>query len=360
MSLTGLSGDFGFAVQSAKIGRNGTFTPGSYSWFRHPAVTVAIGTTQEQMPFPLEVGGSPIPRGMFKQAYFFTAQADILPRLDNSFGWLLKGLLGNASSVADTDPDGVSVTGLNTHIFRFSPTDPVAIPWMAFRRRIPGDNFVENGFDSKIANIRFTVPNKGKLAARVGAIGRDILLQSNPTLTWANTMEESDRTPNSGKGAFYVGPNEYPIVGASLDVMNELSTPDEEAIIGDYRMDDITVKSRMAQFQIQYKYENADLYRKLLTNSPSGTQWSEYPYTENQDTSGYAFDLRMQSDAFIGTTGRPFEIRFRGGRVVWSVDGPPVLAQNNLIIQNLTGTIVEPASGQDFLQVVLVNSQTGY
>lgn len=362
-SIAAQGGEFSFAIQSAKVGRNGTFNPTSLTWYRHPAPRIALGTLQEQLPFPPEVGGVIVTRGMYKQAYFGLVNVDLIPRLQASFGYLLKGLMGSASTVTDQDADGNSVTGVNTHIFRYNPSDSAMQPWMAFRRFTPGEssaeNYGETVFDAKINSLRLMVPAKGKVSAQLSAIGRDVQDIKDPTWTYANTNEATEGTPDSGRGGFFIEGINYPITGATIDISNMLSTPDQEAIIGDFRMDDMIALMRGAQIRMVYKYENADLYLKLKNGSASATSWSSLPFSNVSSTTSYAFDFRFSAPLNIGTTTTPYQIRIRGGKVTWAVDGPPELAGASIIQQAFTGTVVEPPSG-DFLQIVLVNGHSGY
>lgn len=363
-SIAAQGGIWSFGLQAAKIGREGTFVDGAVTWYQHPAPRVALGTIQEQQPFPPEVGGTIVTKGMYKQGFYGVAQVDMIPRLTASFGWLLKATMGTASSTLNKDADGVTVTGINTHIFRFNPSESAAQPWVATKRLVPGsvpaDNYGETLFDGKVNSLRLTVPGKGKIAGQIGIIARDVKHITNPTWVYANTNENTDHTADAGSGGAFIGGVKYPITAASIDIMNMLSTPDQEAIIGDFRMDDMIALSRAAQIKIVYKYEDSTLYRKLVTGTASGTDYSNIPFTNNQDGTGYAFDFRFKTPAVIGATAANYEIRFRAGRIVWSVDGPIELAGQSIVQQTFTGTIVEPAAGQDFLQIVLVNGQASY
>lgn len=362
-SIAAQGGEFSFAIQSAKVGRNGTFDPTTLTWYRHPTPRVALGTLQEQLPFPPEVGGVIVTRGMYKQGYVGFASVDLIPRLQASFGYLLKGLMGSASTVTNKDADNNTVTGVNTHIFRYNPSDSASQPWMAMRRFTPGEtaaeNYGETVFDAKINSLRLMVPAKGKVSGQLSAIGRDVVDLKNPTWTYANTNEATEGTPDSGRGGFFIGGVQYPITGATIDVSNTLSTPDQEAIVGDFRMDDMIALMRGAQVRMVYKYENADLYLKLKNGSASATTWSSLPFFNESSSTDYAFDFRFTAPLNIGSTSTPHQIRIRGGKVVWSVDGPPELAGASIIQQAFTGTVVEPPSG-DFLQVVLVNGHSAY
>jgi len=364
MSVGAQGGIVSFGLQAAKIGKDGTFVPGNVSYYKFRAPRIGIGPIQDQQVMPLETGGPLVPSGSYKQMRMFGGQVDLIPRLENSFGLLLKALMGTASSVTNKNADGATATGANTHIFHFDPTNNATLPWCSVRTMVPGatagENFGQTGFDCRVNAMQFTVPAMGKIAARVGVIGRDFKLDDASTWTYANaTMEDSTSTADAGRGQFAIGGVEYPIMGAVVEVANGLTTPQQEVVVGDFAPDSFDVLTRNATIRIVYKYQNADLFRKLLTGQANGTEWSSLPFTNSSDGNGFAFDARFQAPANIGATSTPYEMRIRANRVTWAVDGPIELQAGNIITQTFVGTILEPASG-DYLQLTISNGQSSY
>lgn len=364
MTISAQGGVFGYAEQDAMVGRNGTFDHTDLTWYKVRSPRVSVGTIQDQQVFPLEIGGVLTPDGAFKQQYFFAGDADLVPRLENSLGILLKGAMGQASSVTGKNADGGTSVGVNTHIFNYVAADNSSLPWMAVRRLIPGaiaaQNSGETGFDCKVANVRITVPNIGKIVTRASFIGRDVELDDGSTWVWENAaFEDSSSTPDAGRGSFLIGGVEYPILGATIDLVNGLTNPRQEGIVGDFRPDTFTCLTRNAVIRIVYKYENDDLYRKLLTGTADGTDWNSLPFTQVSSAGGYAFDARFQSPGLIGVTEVPYELRIRANKVTWAVDGPPELAAGGFVTQSFVGTVLQPSSG-NYLEMVMVNGQTSY
>lgn len=364
MSLSAQGGVVSFAEQAAKIGRDGVFDASALSWFKVRAPRVSLGTVQDQQVFPLETGGTLTPTGSYKQGYFFAGEVDLIPRLEAAFGYLAKATLGVASSVVDTDADGNAVVGVNTHIFRFDPNDPAYQPWMAVRRSVPGvtpaERLGETGFDCKVQMLDLTIPAKGKVQASVAMMGRDVEYDDASTWVYANNFEDSTSAPDAGRGQFAIGGVEYPIIGAQISLSNGLTTPDQEMVIGDFRPDDFIALTRNATIRIVYKYENPELYKQILTGQANGTEWNSLPFIVNSGGGDFAFDARFLAPANIGATGQPYEMRIRANRVTWAVDRPIELQAGGIITQTFTGTVLEPATGEDYIQIVMVNAHAGY
>jgi len=363
MSIASQGGIFSFAVQAAKVGKAGTFSHGDYDWYQMRAPRVAMGTVQQQTVLPPELGGVLTPTGAYKAGYFFAGDVDMLPRAEGDFGWMLLAAMGSVSTVTGVDEDANAVVGLNTHIFSFDPADPSGQPWCAARRLTPGvttgENFGEAGFDCKVNMLRFTIPAAGKIVAKIQMVGRDIELDDASTWSYANSFESGQSIPDAGGGIFELNGVEYPIVGATIDIANGLSTPQQEAIIGDFRPDDFIALFRSMTIRMVYKYENSELYRQLLTGTVDGTAWSPLPYELVTDGAGHAFDARFEAPIDIGATNYPYKLIVRANRVVWGVEGPPELAAGGIITQALVGSVVTPDSGA-YVEVVLVNDQADY
>lgn len=364
MSIPSQGGVVSFALQTGKVG-TGTFDPSPLSYYKFRAPRAVLGTIQNQQTFPLELGGTIVPTGAYKSGHFFGGEVDVIPRIEKSLGFILKATMGAATTIANKDSDLNAVTGVYTHIFRHNPTNAFDQPWCSVRRLIPGattpQNFGETGYDCKINSVRLTVPGSGKIAARVQMVGRDAVLDDGSTWTYANaSFEDSLSTPDAGRGSFKIGGVTYPIVGMSVDVINGLSSPQQEMVIGSFTPDDFVALSRAIQFRLVYKYEDSGLYRKLLTGQANGTTWSPLPLLVDTVGNNYALDVTFQAPALIGVTVRPYTLRLRANRIALAVDGPVELQAGDIITQTFIGTVLEPAAG-DYFQIILENGfSTGY
>lgn len=357
---------FSFAVQAAKIGRGGSFVNGDQTWYKINTLENGVGTIQDQQVFPPETGGPVTPRGAYKQAKFIGGNVALIPRLEHNLGYLLKAAMGSASTVSGHTADGAAVVGVNTHIFRFDPTSAANQPWLAVRRHIPtpgSSNYLgEIGFDCKIGLFDLTIPAMGKLVARVQMVGRDVQYDNASNLwTYANALFDDELTaPDSGRGFFKIDGVGYPTVGASFQLQNGLTTPQNEMIIGDFSPDDFIALTRAAQIQFVYKYENGDLYRKLLTGDSSGSVWSSLPFVAETVGATHALQARFETPGEI-TTGYPFALEIRANKVTVAVTGPIELQPGNIITQTFVLTVLTPAdSNVDYLQFIIENDQADY
>ncbi len=353
-----------FAIQPAKIGKTGTFVIGALDWYKFNTLDNAVGTVQDQQVFPPESGGTVTPRGSYKQSHLFGGVITLIPRLENAFGYLLKAVMGNSSTVTGKTADGATAVGVNTHIFNFS-SDGVSQPWLAVRRHIPtpgGAYFGETGFDCKIGGLELTIPAMGKIVARIQMIGRDSEF-TNASNAWAYAnanFEDTLNTADSGRGFFKIGGVEYPALGASFQMDNGLTSVQQEIAVGDMRPLDFQSLTRAAQIQFVYKYEDSGLYQKILTGSPTGVAWNSLPFILDSAGATKALDARFMAPGLIGATIYPHAIEVRANKVTLAVNGPIQLQPGNIITQTFTLTVLTPTGSQDYLQFILENNAVGY
>jgi hypothetical protein len=360
------AGIFSFAPQPVKIGTEFTFDENAVNWYKVRSPRVDLGTIQDQQIFPLEVGGIIVATGAYKQAHFFGGDIDMLPRLEGNFGYLLEALLGAVDTQADEDADGGSVTGLNSHFFTFA-SDSFSIPWLSARSLRPGveaaDYIGETGFDCKVAMMRFTVPQMGKMQVRMGLVGRDSYLDEAPSWTYTNAdFEEAGSVPEAGRGSFSIAGTEFPAMGCVIDVVNNLTTPQQEMILGSFNPDHFVPLTRGCTIRFTYKWSNPDFYQQILTGTASGETWDSLPFMTESNGS-LAFEAIFESPQEISDTpplDRSYRILFRADRVTWSVDGPPTMQGGGIMTQNYTGTVLAADDDQEYFIIVVENEQDSY
>lgn len=376
MTITAQSSVFSLAVQSAKNGSASNITVGDLDWYRTRAPRIGIGTIQQQETFPLETGGPIVPTGSFKSGQYPAGDVEMIPRAEEFLGYLLYGATGACDtaedSVYDSEAetlDAATYTGVNSHRFKFA-ADGYTLPWLATRVRVPGatagDVYGEVHQDMKINSFRLNIPAAGLLGASVGFQGLKSFYPNATAVnawTYENTTEDSLSAPHSGKGQFLLGGDAYPITGASIELVNNLSSPQQEMVVGSYHPDDAVSISRALQIRIVYKWENPDFYRQLLTGSTSGTEWDSIPFLQDTaDAGAKAFEGVFQSPGNIpGVTGGdlPFELKVVANRVVWQIDrGGIELQAGNIIQVPYVGTVLEPAAGEEYLEIYLQNAAT--
>lgn len=369
MSIPSQSGIWSMAPQPAKIGAEGTFNKDVLSWYRHRAPRVTAGTVQGQQIFPLETGGPIVPTGVYKDSQYYAGQVDLHPRLENAIGWMLYAALGNVTTATGTDADGNAVAGLYTHTFRFNPANSFELPWFASRLMTPGETTAndsgEIGFDCKASALSLTIPAMGKLAMRFGFTGRDSEFDVDPSdWTYANTTEDPTTVPDSGNGTFKIAGVTYPLTGLMFELGNQLTTPQQEMIVGSFNPDDFVPLTRSISARIQYKYENAELCRQIYTGQVNGTEWSSLPYTAKTDrtsTPVYALEGVFQSPKNISQSlARPYRMLIRGHHVTVAKDGPSQIQAGDIIQEGYTLTFLEPDSGENYVEIIIENDVAAY
>jgi hypothetical protein len=292
----------------------------------------------------------------------------MLPRLEDTFGELLLAAFGAvAAPVADPTYDAVY-----DHVFKYA-ANPSYLPWMTAMRYIPKNNanlqdLVEIVEDSMITTLAFTIPAPGLMMADMAVQGRVPSSAKEPNFGTLNggytfvTFEDGDSIPISCVGGVTVDGNPLPSVGATITVMNGLTTPQQEYVIGSYYPDDFIPITRSLQVRLMHKIDDLDLYQKLLinkvgTSAPAvSDDWSPAPF--------YApLIIEAKSPVNIGTDtvspGRndtPYSIKFTAQKVYWQVRAPVPLTAGQFLVQEYIGTVVEPAAG-DYATVTLRNAR---
>lgn len=346
MTVTAQRGFLGYAPQNFKT------THGSYAaptaWYRHKAYNISLGTVEDNRQFPLEVGGVITPTGAFKAGSFFGGSAQITPRLEGDFGWLLYAAMGTASSGSGGE------AGVYKHVFKHGVDDTI-LPWLEFVKYVPGqdETFLETGQDCKLTSLVFTVPQSGLVQAELGILGRVPVLDEDPTIGGAyGDFEHAESVPISSRGSIQVDGVDMPATGAVVSIANNLTSPQQEMIIGEYHPDDYVPLSRQIEVRFTHKWPNADLYQKILTGTADGTDWSPAPFYAD-------CEIIVESPANIPTKNQPYKLRFYAENVAWRADGPPELRGGDIIQQNYVGIVNENPSG-DYATVEVWNTQASY
>jgi hypothetical protein len=373
MTVPAQSSIFSLALQPNKVGE-AVYDESDYTWFRTRAPSIAMGTQQMQEVFPLETGGPIVPTGAFKSAQFAAGDVTMIPRLKEFVGLVLYALCGNITSQADavwdsaTDAFASTVTGANAHRFTFDPDNSFNLPWISTRTRVPGttpgSTYGEISYDVKIASYSLTIPAAGLLGSSISFVGRkSIYPTAAETEAWVytNVTEDSTSAPISGKGTFKIGGVEYPITGASIEMTNNLTTPQQEFIVGSYHPDDFVPLSRAVSIRIVYKWDNPDLYKQILTGTTTGTEWDSIPFIQTTAGATKAFEAEFQSPANIGGSSplTPYGLKVIADKVVWQIDrGGIQLQAGNIIQVPYVGTVLEPDAGDEYIQFIVQNDAT--
>lgn len=370
MSINAQSAVFSFAPQTAKIG-DGTFTVSAHNWYRFRTPSISGGGTQMQQMMPLEMGGPLVPSGVYKSGAAYASEVELVPRLENSLGYLLYAALGQVTTITGkqwTASGGVTATGCNAHIFRFNPTEHAELPWLATRYMLPGDaaadRFGEVSYDSKVSGLQLNIPSMSIITARVGFQGRCFFFPDYTDVaawSYANTLEDADTIAITGKGRMLFGADAPKLTNMTITLSNNLTSPQQEGIIGSYYADDITTLTRSINIRASVKWQNPQLWKQLMTGSASGVNWSALPFVK--ESAGNVKALEAVFEAPINITGAsvPYTLRIMGSRAVMSLDrGTIQLRAGDLVQFNVNIDLLEPLPGEDYVQIVLENGVTSY
>jgi hypothetical protein len=350
MTVPASPGVFSWAPQAAK----GTLGD---TWFRHKASRVNVGPQQTIQQFPPEIGGGIHPTGAFKSAAFVAGQAVMQPRLDEVIGWLMYAACGKCSDIADT-PE----TDMHRH--RFTP--PAAyydMPWLSVRREIPGatgssDNVGDIGLDCRCVGMRFAVAPGGILQSAWTFVGRVPTLSETGVDTWSydNTYEEYPSVPLASQGAIELGGVEKPAVNVVVDLVNAYTSPREEMIIGSPYPDDFILQGQTLSITWTYKWQNAALYKALLTGDnvegDGEIDWSPTPYTASMK-------LSLESPGYATGMSNPWRLEVYAPTFCWQAAGPPELIGGGWLSLAFTG-IAQETTGVDTFYVDLENLIEAY
>jgi hypothetical protein len=263
----------------------------------------------------------------------------------------------------------VNATTGYTHTFSQMAGYPAFIPWMGFRRYVPGvDNTTDVGdigIDCLISSVTFNFPQVGPLSVDMDVQGRDWALDDAPDLwTWADVYEDYDSVPMVMKGTgirlpnlALLGGNPLPATNARVTLANNTTTVQEERVIGSYFPDDFATRQRVLTVELTYKWSDPNLYRFILNGgNPADTDFS--PCVPNSD-----FEIEVESpcDVDPGTIDFPWKFKISAPNVSWQAT-PLQLSGDDILTFDVTGTALEASTGlaEDYFSLDLENEVASY
>lgn len=347
MAVTAQSGVYSFGPQAGKG------VPAT-TYYRHRAVDIDLGVQDDVRLGQLEVGGLPVPTFPYKAGYVIGGGATLQPRLKDTFGWLLYGALGKWTATAVGGHAGVY-----DHTFEMSD-DGTAVPWMGMRKYIPplsGDLYTDLGesyLDLKVLGLIFQMGSDTPLTARVDSLGREFVLDDNAAeWDYANDYEDWESIPVAcmTDGYISVGGEELPVVQATFQWQNSPLDIKQEKIIGSPMIDDVTILTRQLSFDIMVKYNNAELYRQVLTGSVDGTVWTGTPFTA-------ALDIKTVSSVNIPSDTIPYSLNAIATKVQLQQVGGIKLGAGQAIFMRFQGVALD--TGGQYAKFVLRNKVATY
>lgn len=340
MAITAQAGTFSFGPQSAKGAISTTF-------YKHRATDIDLATVSDDRLGPPEVGGIPTPTIPYRAGVMAAGGALINPRLEDTIGHLLFGALGAVdNSATNKDVMGTTVTGMTTHIFKFA-TDAGVVPWMSFRKYVPGggvsaNTLGETFLDCKVVALTVALPNDGLINARVDVLGITGGTQFETNPTWHTEYENTDFEDyqsipiGSVVGGFLKVPGfsstALPVVQATVTLQNTPLDIRQEKVYGSPYLEDVTIVGRQLTVDMVLKWTDPQLYRKILTGSTTGTNWVATPFVEDLDI------VSLSSVAALSST--PYGLRIKAANVMYQVQGGIRLAGGQAVMMRVTGTAI--------------------
>lgn len=360
MAVTAQTGIFSFGGQSAKGTAASTF-------YKHYASDIDLAPISDDRLGPPEVGGIVVPTLPYRAGTIATGGALINPRLQNTIGWLLRGAAGAWDVTADEDVFESTTTGFSHHKFYFDTQNQSLVPWMTFRKLIPGtqntDFSGETYVDCKIVGLTFALPNDGLISSRVDVLGRSWEFTNGTAATqwsYANTQFDSNDSVPIGSviGGYLKVPtydsNPLPVVQATITLANAPLDIRQEKIFGSPYIEDVTITGRSVVVDMIVKWNDPYLFKSILTGDSAGTEWTAAPFLSD-------LDIYAMSHKESGVSGQPYELRFEAPNVMYQVVGGIRLAGNGAVMMRVQGTAIVPSDTSYYFTMHLGNTwSTGY
>jgi len=359
MATVAQAGILGFGPQPAKeqdvpVGR----------WYRHKATLADLAIMDDQRLGPPEVGGRPFPTIPYKAGVMVGGGLTLHPRLEASIGYLLKGAMGYCATSSGSG-------SVKNHVFSDDPSNPGYIPWLGFRKFIPGgDEVGDYGIgevykDCKVLSLALTLPNEGLVSARVDALGRLFELEESPTWGtttgsgggWDPTYGEFEDFPSipigSTPGGYINTPDfgNLPVVQAVVTMVNRNLDIRQEKVYGSPYLETITVISRQINIDLTVKWKNPNLYRQILTGSIAGTSWSSVPFTS-------PVTFRTISPGNMPSESQPYELLVTVTEAMLALQGGITLSGNDAVLMRFTGQALDTTG--DYCTWELRNKYANY
>lgn len=276
---------------------------------------------------------------------------------------------------SDLDADEYAAVGYETedakeHFFTYA-ADQETIDWVTIRKVIPGDTKLwMQALDCKLAMARFIVPQAGPIAARIDGVGRVPTFPENPADSdWAyETMDDPDAFPIANATGMFrftqdFAFNELGVTGMIFEIVNLLTTPQEEMVVGSNFPEDFGVRGRAVTCRFVYRWKNPDLTRQIMTGTVTGEEaWTPSVFTT---------DL----EALVTTPGGmgddqedPYRLRFIAPKVEFRQNGPVRLVGNQTIAVEYIGSVLTPegtgsplrGGDGEYFAVALRNEEASY
>lgn len=368
MSTSAQLGQLAFAIQSGgkyAIASGGGAGDGellstinAWPWKYHRLISADISPQQFVDSLPQEVGGGLFVDTSFKTGAFVSGGFAINTRLQDSIGTLLYGASGSYATA----------TGGNT-TFSVNSSDDSSLPWVAFKRYLPGDTSsngqTEYFLNTRITTMGITIPQQGPMRTEFTVVGQKPLWADSLGSKMAATYEGGTSLGMSCESTITLSgmsnsqlPNGGAFTGAQIIIANNFTTPQQEMIIGSNYPDDFASLARGCIVRLVYKWKDPSLYRAIFaktTGVGSSSEARRY-WTDSMIFSPITIVSQSAND-ITGHAGEKYQLTFTAPNVAWTME-PPTLAAQQMLQCQLTGVVHQASSGTPSWQATLHNWAT--
>ncbi len=253
------------------------------------------------------------------------------------------------------------------HFFTYA-TLQEQIDWAQIRKVVPGDTILYlEALDAKIAMMRFIIPQAGPAAARVDMVGR---VPSWPDgSAWAyDPFDDPDAFPVANAPGYFRFTdvdnliNSLGVTGMVFEIINLLTTPQEEMTVGSNFPDDFGVRGRAVTARFVYRWKDPELCLAIMTGEIDGSSWTAEVFTTD-------LEAAITTPGAMGDDQEdPWQIKFIAPKCEFRQNGPVRLVGNQTIAVEYIGSVLTPegvgspawSGGGEYFAVALRNEEVSY
>lgn len=354
MSVAAQRAHLAYAVQTAKVG-SATFdpTPGgdhiaTAGFQRHKMAGGDVSVNELRDTLAPTLGGGLFIDGTYKGGVVVAGSMQLEPRLQNSLGFLLYAAAGSYAVTASS--------GSTSFINRFyvDQANQTTLPWLTVRRYTPGtagnDGVTEYFVDSKVAAATMRLPQIGVMNMEFAFSGRRPVANLDAEVATGTAYEAATGVALSCTSDITLGfdaigalsaasmstPDDVAFMGAEITLINGLTGPREEIVVGSRYMDDLQPLTRAAMIRLIYKWNDPELYNRIIYAAASGTavDWSPAIQTGSAE-------IMTASAANIGSPfDHPYKLVTHVENVDWTIAAPRLLP-GRILQTELTAVVTE-------------------
>lgn len=345
-AITGLTG---WAIQSAKGTKAAV---AATKW--HKVLTCGLGVLNMEDVFDPEVGGQAFPGGAYRGGYAVGGDVSMYPRLGGYFPYLL-------AAVAGTEESPSASGSAYAHTFLPLSTDELDLPYLTFRRLVPGTTQLKEAFvDCRVAAMTLNFAPAAPMTVEATVLGLSSVPETDTyTPSWSSGGEDVQTSvPVGCVGSFKLndGVTTYKPLGVQVQIVNNPYPDNEERPLFQYTREDVSLASREVSIIWTFAWKNKTLYDQLYYGDSS---WTPVVWQGSE-----AFEVIAKSAGNISGASQPYLISFQAAKVMWSME-PVRLMGNRNILMRIVGRVLDNTDdslldGDSFKIIVINDASAAY